>query len=438
MLNYRGSKITNFVLACNALLAIAALANARGENVAREPLTLRARMREPEASRAPAGEKAFVVEEKLVEWKPTETAIIICDMWNEHWCKGATRRVGELAPVMNRTVAAARAKGVFIIHAPSSCMNTYKDHPARKRAQFAPKAAKYPERIGEWCTQIPAEEKGIYPIDQSDGGCDDGPQCPQGSPWNSQVAAIEIKDEDAISDSGEEIWNLFESRGIKNALLMGVHTNMCVLGRPFGLRNLSRAGKNVMLVRDLTDTMYNSRMWPYVSHFEGTNRIVEHIEKYVAATITSADLTGKPAFRFLPDNRPRAVFLIGDDEYKTAETLPAFATSELEPAGIRCTFAIADPKAPHDFPGAQALADADLVVLSVRRRAPSTEHMTLIRKYLDSGKPLVGIRTACHAFDARGKAPAGHAEWTLHGTSREQRAARDQLGVGRPATPHPA
>ncbi len=141
MLNYRGSKITNFVLACNALLAIAALANARGENVAREPLTLRARMREPEASRAPAGEKAFVVEEKLVEWKPTETAIIICDMWNEHWCKGATRRVGELAPVMNRTVAAARAKGVFIIHAPSSCMNTYKDHPARKRAQFAPKAA---------------------------------------------------------------------------------------------------------------------------------------------------------------------------------------------------------------------------------------------------------------------------------------------------------
>ncbi len=226
---------------------------------------------------------------------------------------------------------------------------------------------------------------------------------------------------------------------------MGVHTNMCVLGRPFGLRNLSRAGKNVMLVRDLTDTMYNSRMWPYVSHFEGTNRIVEHIEKYVAATITSADLTGKPAFRFLPDNRPRAVFLIGDDEYKTAETLPAFATSELEPAGIRCTFAIADPKAPHDFPGAQALADADLVVLSVRRRAPSTEHMTLIRKYLDSGKPLVGIRTACHAFDARGKAPAGHAEWTTfdpdvlggHYTGHHANNAQPEINLASVARPHP-
>ena len=232
-----------------------------------------------------------------------------------------------------------------------------------------------------------------------------------GSPWKSQIAAIEIRDDDAISDSGTEIWNMLEGRGIKNILLMGVHTNMCVLGRPFGLRNMSRAGKNVALVRDLTDTMYNSRKWPYVSHFEGTNRIVEHIEKYVAPTITSTDLTGQPAFQFKADNRPRAVFLIGEDEYKTETTLPAFAVKELEPLGVRCTFVIADPKTPHDFPGVEALNDADLLVLSVRRRAPTSEQMAIIRKYLDSGKPLVGIRTACHAFDARGKAPEGHAEW---------------------------
>ena len=155
----------------------------------------------------------------------------------------------------------------------------------------------------EWCNKIPAEEKGIYPIDQSDGGCDDGPQCPQGSPWKSQIAAIEIRDEDAISDSGAEIWNLLESRGITNVMLMGVHTNMCVLGRPFGLRNLARSGKNVVLVRDLTDTMYNSRRWPYVSHFEGTNRIIEHIEKYVAPTIT-LDRPDRPAAVPVPARRP--------------------------------------------------------------------------------------------------------------------------------------
>ena len=385
--------------------AVAASARAKPEGQAGEPLVLNARLRATETT-------GWVLKEETLRWDPARTALIICDMWDKHWCQGATRRVGELAPAMNRAVAAARAKGVLIIHAPSSCMDTYKDHPARKRAQSAPRAANLPNDISGWCRSIPAEEKGVYPIDQNDGGCDDGPQCPQGSPWKSQIAAIEIRDEDAISDSGVEIWNLLEARGITNVMLMGVHTNMCVLGRPFGLRQMARHGKNVVLVRDLTDTMYNSRQWPYVSHFEGTNRIVEHIEKYVAPTITSTDLTGQPAFRFQPDDRPRAVFVIGEDEYKTEKTLPAFAAKELEPLGIRCTFAIADPKTPHDFPGVVALDDADLLVLSVRRRAPRAAELAIIRKYLDAGKPIVGIRTACHAFDTRGKAPAGHAEWT--------------------------
>jgi putative membrane-bound dehydrogenase-like protein len=374
-----------------------------------EPLILHARVREAQPASSSKGPQT---QEKTLRWNPAQTAIIICDMWNQHWCRGATRRVGELAPAMNRTIAAARAKGILIIHAPSSCMDAYKNHPARKKAQQAPRAANLPKHIGQWCHKIPSEEQGIYPIDQSDGGCDDGPQCPQGSPWNSQTAAIEIHSEDAISDSGEEIWNLLESRGITNVMLMGVHTNMCVLGRPFGLRNLARSGKNVVLVRDLTDTMYNSRMWPYVSHFEGTNRIVEHVEKYVAPTILSTELTGLPPFKFQPDDRPRVVFLIGEDEYKTEKTLPAFAVKELEPLGLRCTMAIADPKTPHDFPGALALDDANLLVLSIRRRAPKASEMALIRRYIEAGKPLIGIRTACHAFDTRGKAPPGHLEWT--------------------------
>ncbi len=387
----------------------AMVVQAQEQRPPRAPLILHARVRE---ARPPSNPTGFQTQEKILRWDPAQTAIIICDMWNQHWCRGATRRVGELAPAMNRTIAAARSKGILIIHAPSSCMDAYKDHPGRKKAQAAPKAANLPKQIGQWCNKIPSEEQGIYPIDQSDGGCDDGPQCPQGSPWKSQVAAIEIHPEDAISDSGEEIWNLLESRGITNVMLMGVHLNMCVLGRPFGLRNLARSRKNVVLVRDLTDTMYNSRMWPYVSHFEGTSRMVEHVEKYVAPTILSTELTGQPPFQFQPDDRPRIVFLIGEDEYKTELTLPAFALKELEPLGLRCTMAIANPKTPHDFPGALALDDASLLVLSVRRRAPKADEMALIRRFIAAGKPLIGIRTACHAFDTRGKAPAGHLEWT--------------------------
>ena len=249
-------------------------------------------------------------------------------------------------------------------------MDAYKNHPARKRAQAAPKAANFARSTSASGATRSRPKRRESTRSTS-------PTAAATTGRSAQRVALEVagrrhRDQGRRRDQrlGAEIWNLLESRGITNVMLMGVHTNMCVLGRPFGLRNLARSGKNVVLVRDLTDTMYNSRMWPYVSHFEGTNRIIEHVEKYVAPTITSTDLTGQPAFRFQPDNRPRAVFLIGEDEYKTETTLPAFANQELEPLGVRCTFVIADPKSPHDFQGHRGARDADLLVLSVRRRAP--------------------------------------------------------------------
>jgi len=95
-------------------------------------LTARSRAETPEA-----GDELMVLYNQL-EPKPSQTAIIICDMWNKHWCKGATRRVAELAPRMNEVISVARDKGVLIIHAPSGTVEHYKDHPARKRAQNAP------------------------------------------------------------------------------------------------------------------------------------------------------------------------------------------------------------------------------------------------------------------------------------------------------------
>ena len=121
------------------------------------------------------------------------------------------------------------------------------------------------------------------------------------APWKSQHAGLTIRDSDAISDSGVEIWNLLESRKINNVILLGVHTNMCVLGRPFGLRQMAKNGKNVVLMRDMTDTMYNPQKAPYVSHFKGTELIVEHIEKYVCPTITSDQIVGGKPFRFKGD-----------------------------------------------------------------------------------------------------------------------------------------
>jgi len=359
-------------------------------------------------------------------WEAKKTAVIICDMWDLHHCKRAVDRVQEMAPRMNEVVARAREKGVLIIHAPSSCMAPYENTPMRQRAKSAPKAKNLPMDIGTWCRHIPSEDKGRYPIDQTQGGEDDEKEehaqwaakltalgrNPR-APWKSQYDVLKMDERDAVSDSGVEIWNLLEERGIDNVILMGVHTNMCVLGRPFGLRQMAKNGKNVVLMRDMTDTMYDPAKWPQVSHFRGTDLIVEHIEKYVCPTVTSNQVLGGEPFRFAGDVRPLVVLAISEDEYKTKETLPAFVRDVVQDRlGVDTKILIGDPKDPNVLPGlAEALAKADLLLVSMRRRALPEKDLEAVRRFLAAGKPVVGIRTASHAFDAKGKLTEGQAVW---------------------------
>ncbi|MDZ4403107.1 GDSL-type esterase/lipase family protein [Prosthecobacter sp.] len=276
-------------------------------------------------SRSPAG-KATLVKES---WLPSRTAIIVCDMWDLHHCKNAVIREGEMAPRFNEVLEKARKDGVLIIHAPSSCMKPYEGTPARERTKSAPAAARLPDKIAEWCKQIPAEEMAVYPLDQTDGGEDDDPAehaawakeleakgLNPKAPWTKQIDTLRIdQDKDAISDSGVEIWNLLEARNIDNVILMGVHTNMCVAGRPFGLRQMAKNGKHVVLMRDMTDTMYNPARWPFVSHVRGTELFIQHVEKRICPTITSDQLIGGQSFAFsaaTAGKKRLQIILLGD------------------------------------------------------------------------------------------------------------------------------
>jgi nicotinamidase-related amidase len=240
-----------------------------------------------------------IIKEKQ-EWDPAKTAIIICDMWDHHWCKGASARVAEMAPHMNKVLNIARKKGMLIVHSPSDCMKYYTDYPQRKAAlQYSRQDDKYEDGTN----QLPSEKNAVWPIDQSNGGCNDTPRCEEGNPWTKETDLLEIKQNDVISDSGPELVRMFKDKGINRVILMGVHTNMCVIARPFGLRNMSNYGMNVALMRDLTDAMYDSRQSPFVNHFQGLGLMVEYIEKYIAPTVLSTDLTGEPPFRFKEDPR---------------------------------------------------------------------------------------------------------------------------------------
>ncbi len=397
-----------------ALLAVVSPVHAF-TSAAGEVLTLHARSRVPAA----AGTNEWVAVERTVQWQARFTAIVICDMWDQHWCPDATERVAEMAPRMNDTVKAARAKGAFIIHCPSDTMTFYKDHPGRKLAQSAPKVeTKVP--LQNWCSLDPSKEPPL-PIDDSDQGCDGCPDCKPHRAWSRQHPAIEIADGDAITDSAEAFY-LMRQRGITNVIVMGVHVNMCVLGRPFSIRQMVAQGQNVVLMRDLTDAMYNHRSRPWVSHFRGTELVVEHIEKYWCPSITSADFLGGEPFRFQGDIKKRITFIIGENEYQTWDTLPAFAKTELAWRGYQISLVTASQKTDdYDFQNWEWIQDSDLLVISTRRRATPKPMMVALRAHLAAGKALVAIRTASHGFDPRDKHVTDDRTW--------RRFDREILGV---------
>ena len=210
----------------------------------------------------------------------SKTAILICDMWDKHWCDFASERVGAMAPRMNKVLKAAREAGVMIIHCPSDTLGFYVDTIPRRRMQGAPPATP---------TVVKEVDEPPLPIDDSDGGCPDN-SLRSYHAWSRQHPAIEIHPEDGISDNGSEVYNFLEAEGIEHLILMGVHTNMCVLGRTFAIRQMTRWGRDCYLVRDLTDTMYDPADPPHVPHDEGTELVVQHIERYWAPSLLSEDL----------------------------------------------------------------------------------------------------------------------------------------------------
>jgi nicotinamidase-related amidase len=344
-------------------------------------------------------------------WKPSETALIICDMRDKRRCDKSSVRFGELALALNEVADKARSRGVKIVHAPGECMDYYKDYPQRREAKKYKNAKLAALARGD---KLPSEENAIYPVSSQDEGCENK-DSEHHRTWTKQNDVLSIKPDDLISDSGEELGAYFKKKGIKNVILTGAATSAYAMERSAGLRAMKRMGMNVVLMRDMIDMVYSSEKAPFIDHYSGLELMVEYIETYVCPSIVSSGFTGTKQFRFHDDRRKRIAFLIAEDEDLSNPRLPEFAR-DLTLKNFHCDFALAIPRTDNEESlvpdNLQILEDAGLLVLLIHRRDLEPEIMNMIKQYLASGRPVLGISVSAAVLDVCG----GHYEQRKEGT----------------------
>ena len=117
-----------------------------------------------------------------------------------------------------------------------------------------------------------------------------------------------------------------------------------------------------------------------------------------------------------PGKGKHIVLVSGDEEYRSEEALPQLAKILATQHGYTCTVLFAinprtgliDPTHVKNIPGMEALDTADLLVIFTRFRDLPEEQMAPLDRYLKSGKPVIGLRTSTHAFNAPVDSPWGH------------------------------
>lgn len=117
----------------------------------------------------------------------------------------------------------------------------------------------------------------------------------------------------------------------------------------------------------------------------------------------------------------KVVLIAGDEEYRSEEAMPMLGKLLSVRHGFECTVLFSidpetgaiDPEEQTNIPGLEALADADLMVIATRFRELPDEQMKHVVDYVESGRPVVGLRTATHAFSYQRNPDSPYAHWSF-------------------------
>lgn len=200
--------------------------------------------------------------------------VIAVDVWNFHWCKTATMRVDAIVPRINKALEAARELGMTVMLCPSDVVDNYVGYPQREAVFSLPKIP-LPTLVPVQCPPVPDA-----------GGCACGRErCGVNYGWDGMHPGLRIGEQDWMPDTQAEVYALCQTRGLTHLIYVGFHTQVCLLGKPMGLRAMKSAGLTCVLARDMTDAHPGYDPAKNFTPDLNTEQVVEHFEKHLAPTI---------------------------------------------------------------------------------------------------------------------------------------------------------
>jgi hypothetical protein len=206
---------------------------------------------------------------------PKKVGVIAVDVWNYHWCKTATMRVDAFVPRMNKALDAARSLGMTVMLCPSDVVDNYVGYPQREVIFALPKVT-VPNVVNVTCPPVPDA-----------GGCACGRErCAVNFGWDGMHPGLRIAETDLMPDTQAEVYAICQQRGLTHLIYVGFHTQVCLLGKPMGLKAMKSAGLQCVLARDMTDAHPGYDPARNFTPDLNTEQVIEHFEKHLAPTIS--------------------------------------------------------------------------------------------------------------------------------------------------------
>lgn len=223
-------------------------------------------------TRDPVTGKILLTNQKV---DPKRVGVIAVDVWNFHWCKTATMRVDAFVPRMNKALDAARALGMTVMLCPSDVVDNYVGYPQREAIFALPKVT-VPSVVNVTCPPVPDA-----------GGCACGRErCGGNYGWDGMHPGLRIAAADLMPDTQAEVYAICQKFGLTHLIYVGFHTQVCLLGKPMGLKAMKSAGLQCVLARDMTDAHPGYNPARNFTPDLNTEQVVEHFEKHLAPTIS--------------------------------------------------------------------------------------------------------------------------------------------------------